>query len=129
MSMSIYWKLSIMQSLTNMLIIPKWFGVKILILEIECLSSQKWHWELLNFSQEIVIQALYLRNRVYINLKIKFNLKVYSWSANAAIIYYNQFSKTGSNFILINISITQLFPLQVSYSSNCSKKIYMENIL
>ena len=72
---------------------------------------QKRPWELLVFSQEIVIQALCLKNRIYLILKINFNLKMYSWSVNTSIIYYHQFSTTGSHFVLIYIIITQLPPL------------------
>ena len=72
---------------------------------------QKRPWELLVFSQEIVIQALYLKNKIYLILKINFNLKMYSWSVNTSIIYYHQFSTTGSHFVLIYIIITQLPPL------------------
>ena len=70
------------------------------------------------FRQKIVIQAICLKNKIYLNLKIKFNLKMYSWSVNTSIIYYHHFSTTGSHFVMICIIITQLPPLQVNYSSS-----------
>ena len=36
-----HWKLSIMQCLTHILIMPMWFGVKVLRLQIECISFKK----------------------------------------------------------------------------------------
>ena len=110
---------TIMQSLTRMLIMPMWFGLKILLLWIECLSFRKRPRELLVFSQDIVIQALCLKNRIYLNLKIKFNLKMYSWSVNTSIIYFHKFLTNGSHFAPIYIIITQLPPalyVAISYS-------------
>ena len=65
----------------------------------------------ISFQQEIVIQALCLKNRIYLNLKIKFNLKMYSWSVNTSIIYYYQFSETGSHFVLIWYTSKTQLPL------------------
>ena len=48
----------------------------------------------------------------YLNLKIKFNLKMYSYSVNTSIIYYQQFLTNGSpHFAPKYIIITQLPPL------------------
>ena len=83
-------------------------------------------WELLVFSQKIVIHTLCLKSKIYLNLMIKVNFKMYSSSVNTLIIWPYQFSTTGSYFVLIYIIITQLPPLQVNYSSPHSEKIYME---
>ena len=76
-------------------------------------------------TQGIVI-ALCLKNRIQLNLKIKFNMKMYSWSVNTSIMHYHQSLTTGSHFVLVHIIITQLPPMQVNYSSPPSerKKFY-----
>ena len=57
-------------------------------------------------------QALYLSNIIYLNLKMKFNLKMYFWSVNTSIMCYHR-----------------LPPLQVNHSNPHSELIYIEKIL
>ena len=80
--------------------------------------QKKRPWKLLVFNQEIVVQVLCVKNRIYLSLKINFNLKMYSWLVNTSIIYHHQFLTTVSLFALIYIIITQL-----NYSSPHSEKI------
>ena len=124
--MSTHCKLSIMQSLFHILNMLIQYELRILMLKIECLSFKKKTLKISVFSQEIVIQALCLKDRIYVNLKTKFNLKMNSWSANTLTMYYHQFSTTGSYFVLINIIITELPPLRLICSSLNSELIYME---
>ena len=74
-SMSTHWKLSIMQSLTPILIMRMWFGLKIPMLWIECLSCRKRPWELLVFSQEIVIISPLFKNQNLLKFEDKIQLE------------------------------------------------------
>ena len=52
--------------------------------------------------------------------------KLLKFEVNTLIIYYHQFLTSRSHFVLINIIIKQLPPLQINYSSPHSKFFYME---
>ena len=72
------------------------------------LTLQKRPWQWLVLSHEIVIEAHCLKNTIYVNLKVKFNLKMHSLSVHTSTKYYYQYSTTGSHFFLICTITTQL---------------------
>ena len=75
-----------MEFLTQILIMSMQFELKIKFHKWSVYSTKN-AVKLLIFSLEILIQSLSLKNTIYLNFKMKFNLKMYSWSVNISMIY------------------------------------------